>query len=662
MQQGPLAGKRVLDVPYQINTITKETISNQTAGGFEDVMKFFPSANIQGDGALGRSQTRGFASSIVGNHFWDGFYVASTTAMPMIMFESLQIQNGLAGSLYGGQNPSGNFNYTLKHAVPFQNVLWADYSSRANLGVGLDTSDKFEKFGYRGVFYTSDGARQAKKSNLQRRLASVMLEFYPSEALSIETAGSYYEHRMRGFAGGIVVPITGATGEANFRLLSPPDAKTPGLGQRFAGVNLTTKNASVKAKYAPSERWYFEGGFGVHRSDRDIFRVTNIITGNDGRYTQKHDGGMPRRAIYRVDIKSAFARGVTSFETFGLQHELSAQLSGYRTTYSGYAVGSTSVTTVPFGYINNPVVVDHSAAIRGWDLQKTQQIDMRNVALLDNIAINDKLSTMLSVSKIYFKQTAFSPSGVRTKNVDKSGLSYGASLIYKPIEDMSLYFTYADSLQQPAYNAATDTTLDPYRSKQYEIGAKARLGEFDISAALFDMKRPIAYVRNGKFGTQGDQRASGLEISGAGKLTQSLSVFGGVTMMSNELKDAQISAAEGKTVIGVPKVRANMLFDFIVPNTDKLVLSTNFHYESGMYIDDANTQKTPAFFTTDLGARYVSKKILGKQTTLRFNVNNVFNKKHYYAIMFSNDSVANRNNTIHLGESRIFMLSAEVKF
>ncbi|EAU00673.1 TonB-dependent receptor [Campylobacter curvus] len=662
VQNGLFAGTKVQDVPYQINTITKEMMSNQGALGVEDTAKFFPSMNIQGDGALGRNQTRGFAGGIVGNHFWDGFYVASTTAMPMIMFESLQVQSGLIGSLYGGQAPSGNFSYTLKHPVNSQHAIWADYASRANFGIGLDSSDKFEYIGYRGVFYTSDGAKQAKDSNLQRRLASMVLEFYPSESVTIETAGSYYEHHMRGFAGGIALPIDGATGKAKWRLPDPLDSKTPGLGQKFAGVNLFSKNLSLKLKYAPSDRWYFEGGFGLHRNDRDIFRVTNIITGNNGEYSQKHDGGMPNTAIYRVDIKSAFAKATTNFDTFGLNHDLGVQANGYKTTYSAYNKSSTSAT-IATGNINSPIVVNSSSAKKGGGgLHKTQIIDMRNIAVLDNIRINDKFSLILSLSNVWFDNTSVATSGAKKKNVDKSGLSHGASLVYRPTQNLSLYLTYADSLQQPAYNSVTNTTLDPYRSKQYEFGVKGRFDELDVSAAIFDMKRPIAYLRNGSFSVQGEQRNRGLELTAGGKLVQNLSLFGGITMMNNKLKHAQLAAAEGKNVIGVPKTQVNLLFDYVVPNTDKLAFSTNFHYESGMYIDDANTQKTPSFFTTDIGVRYVSKALLGKQTTLRFNINNLFNEKYYYAMMFSNDSIANRNNTFHLGESRTFMLSAEVKF
>ena len=92
-------------------------------------------------------------------------------------------------------------------------------------------------------------------------------------------------------------------------------------------------------------------------------------------------------------------------------------------------------------------------------------------------------------------------------------------------------------------------------------------------------------------------------------------------------------------------------------------------YDSGFYADDLNTQKTSAFFTTDLGARYTSHKMLGKQTTLRFNVNNVFNKKYWVGISPASMDGAATGSTrvagtmgLSLGESRTFILSAEVKF
>ena len=237
-----------------------------------------------------------------------------------------------------------------------------------------------------------------------------------------------------------------------------------------------------------------------------------------------------------------------------------------------------------------------------------------------------------------------------------------------------MYFTYADSLQKADNGQNSDgsmVVLKPYRSKQYEVGAKARVGEADVSAALFKISRPIAYQSNGIYGVQGEQVNHGLELMAGGKLTSSLSMLSGVTLIDAKMKNPRLKEADGKYVNGVPRVNANMLFDYVVPGTDKLALSTNFHYTSKMYVDDLNTASIPGFFTTDVGVRYTGKAMLGKQTILRFNVNNIFNKK-YWAGMYpasadgaggiGSVSVLGSANGLTLGESRTFMLSAEVKF
>ena len=176
---GPLDNKKVIDMPYQVNTITRELLDNQGVQAFDEAVKYFPSAQLQyrGGGEMGRPQTRGFQGSVVGNVFWDGFYAVSTTAIPMAMFESLQVQNGLSGSLYGGQEPAGTFSYSRKRPLKDYNAVWVDYISRGNLGVGLDTADRFEYVGYRGVFYSTNGEREPKGSLTSRQLASFALDF-----------------------------------------------------------------------------------------------------------------------------------------------------------------------------------------------------------------------------------------------------------------------------------------------------------------------------------------------------------------------------------------------------------------------------------------------------------------------------------------------------
>ena len=689
VQHGMLAGKRALDLPYQINTISKEIINHQGVTGYEEAVKYFPSAQIQmrGGATVGRPQTRGFEGSVVGNSFWDGFYTISTTAIPMAMFESFQVQNGVAGSLYGAQNPVGIFSYTRKRPVKDQYIIWSDYMSRSNLGLGLDLSDKFEKFGYRTVFYGSNGDRQPKGSNLQRRLASVTMEFYPTGDLTFETAASYYEHNTKGFAGQFALGVRDGKIVDGMELPKAVDSSKRGLGQSFGGMHLKTTTASAKFKFTPTDKWYLEGGFQFQRADRDTHGVVNYILPSThpqytkpGDYQTRHSGGA--MAAYRFDLPSGYLKANTQFDTGGVQHDFSVQTNGYHWTQDRYKIASTNYTSPTIGNIYDPKILNYTGARRGSGLYHYAVLDMYNVSVLDDITINDKFDVMLSASKAWMRQESYNNRQQRlVKAYSDSGYSWAGSLIFHPVEDASIYYTYADSLQQGSthvydggpHNGEVAST-SPYRSKQHEIGAKIRVADMiDFSVAYFDIRRPIAYLNSstGLYGINGEQRNRGFEFMSGGRITQNLSVLGGFTYIDPKMHNVSIAGANRKVANGIPKINANLMLDYVIPGTDKLAISTNFHYTGKMYLDDLNTQHTPSFFVTDIGVRYTSEHLLGDKTTLRFNVNNVFNKK-YWAGMYpaSADGAGGLNvtsvlgsaNGVTLGDSRSFMLSAEVKF
>ena len=400
-----------------------------------------------------------------------------------------------------------------------------------------------------------------------------------------------------------------------------------------------------------------------------------------GDYYTQHSGGAT--AAYRFDLPSGYLKANTQFNTGDIEHDFSVQTNGYHWTQDRYKNTSTNYVSPTIGNINDPKILDHTNAKRGSGLYHFAVIDMYNVSVLDDITINDKFDVMLSASKAWMRQESYNTTQQRlAKAYSDSGYSWAGSLIFHPIEDASIYYTYADSLQQgstyvyPAGSpyAGEVVSTSPYRSKQHEIGAKIRVADMiDFSVAYFDIRRPIAYLNSstGRYGINGEQRNRGFEFMSGGRITENLSVLGGFTYIDPKMHNVKIEGANRKVANGIPKLNANLMLDYVIPGTNKLAISTNFHYTGKMYLDDLNTQHTPSFFVTDLGIRYTSEHLLGDKTTLRFNVNNVFNKK-YWAGMYpaSADGAGGLNvtsvlgsaNGVTLGESRSFMLSAEVKF
>ncbi|KHG34201.1 MAG: hypothetical protein OA34_06835 [Sulfurospirillum sp. MES] len=642
---GALGDKRAFDVPYQINTIPKEIIKNQRSQGLEDVIKYIPSAQIEwrGGADVGRPQTRGMRGDVVANSYWDGLHVVSTTATPMAMFDSLQILNGLSGSLYGAANPSGVYNFELKRPTKeYENSLLFTYGESGHAEAEADVGGRLnDKVGYRGVFVGGDGEGYVEGSNLRRQLISTGLDFYLTDRLTLETNFSYYKYIKEGYTGQFNMPYT-ALGVARYTLPDAYDASDEKYAQKNAGRELTTTTYSGKLKYDIADNWYAEGGYLTQRADRALYGLTNTFNSNSGTYTASTVN--PSTAAGRFELDSYMGYVTTKQEILGFENDIAMGGNGY--IWDIYSTNSSTGKR----YVSSTT-------------------DVKNLTLGDTIKLNDQWQVLLSTNKSWIGTESYNTSGATTSDVSKSGYSYAASVIYQPIENLSLYVTYADSIQPG--DSGTDSsgvtrTLDPYRSKQYEVGAKLALERVDLSTALFQIKRPTAYTGyDGVFEEQGEQTNKGVEFMASGKLTQSTAVFGGVTFMDTEISGAKIANINNKQAIGMPEWQANLLVEYTVPSFEELVLSSNFHYTGERAIDPANTQWADEYFTIDLSARYATKKLWGDRTIFRLSVNNITDEKYWGGIFASNGLDGNNvagSTSLFLGEPRNITASIEVRF
>ncbi len=76
-------------------------------------------------------------------------------------------------------------------------------------------------------------------------------------------------------------------------------------------------------------------------------------------------------------------------------------------------------------------------------------------------------------------------------------------------------------------------TLNPYRSKQYEVGLKSDIGEMNRSAALFRLERPFAYLDTDSVYKEQVTRLTTALVNRCGNVWQGLNNFtGNVTFHS----------------------------------------------------------------------------------------------------------------------------------
>ncbi len=143
--------------------------------------------------------------------------------------------------------------------------------------------------------------------------------------------------------------------------------------------------------------------------------------------------------------------------------------------------------------------------------------------------------------------------------------------MFKPVSNMTVYATFASSLQAgdlaPAGTVNAGESLAPYRSKEYEVGYKASFGKIDFTAALFEIQRPFANINpiGNVFEISGQQVNKGLELSAVGEMAPNLRVYGGVTLLNARLEETPLASTDDKIYVGAPKVKGNTLFEYSIP-------------------------------------------------------------------------------------------------
>ena len=635
---GPLGTKSWVDTPYSSTTVTKEMIENQQAQSVSELLKYSPSTQMQARGGMdvGRPQSRGMQGSVVANSRLDGLNIVSTTAFPVEMLERLDVLNSLTGALYGPASPAGQFNFVAKR--PTEETLrkvTLGYQSRSAFTGHVDLGghvDDEHRFGYRVNVLNQEGEGNLDDSTLRRKLLSVAFDWNIQPGTQLQLDASHYEFIQKGYPGSFSYG-------PGIKLPSAPNPKDKNLALHTAGNDLTTDTISTRLIHYFNDDWSVNAGVGWQQADRAMRSVSNKIINNNGDISRSmKDSTAAGR--FRVLSNTVALNG--HVDTGSIGHDVALSTTGYVwSLYSAKGTGSSYSwgTTNMYNPSSMEELGDGKIRTSG-DRYKSSVNTQQSITLGDTVTFTPKWSAMFYLSQSWIQAQNYNKSGSKTSQVDENGLSPNAAIMYKITPNVMSYISYAESLEQGG-TAPTDSgvknagqTLDPYRSKQYEMGLKADVSGMNLGAALFRLERPFAYVdpTENVYKEQGNQVNNGLELTASGNVWQGLNIYSGVTFLDPKLKDTVSSATSDKQVVGVPKVQANLLAEYSLPSMPEWVYSANVHYTGKRAANDTNSAWASSYTTWDLGTRYTTK-ISNVPTTFRVVVNNVFDK-HYWASIF----------------------------
>ncbi|WP_181962509.1 TonB-dependent receptor, partial [Klebsiella pneumoniae] len=438
------------------------------------------------------------------------------------------------------------------------------------------------------------GEGNVDDSTLRRKLVSVALDWNIQPGTQLQLDASHYEFIQKGYVGSFNYG-------PNVKLPSAPNPKDKNLALSTAGNDLTTDTISTRLIHYFNDDWSMNAGVGWQQADRAMRSVSSKILNNQGDISRSmKDSTAAGR--FRVLSNTAGLNG--HIDTGSIGHDLSLSTTGYvwslysaKGTGSSYSWGTTNM------YHPDAIDEQGDGKIRtGGPRYRSSVNTQQSVTLGDTVTFTPQWSAMFYLSQSWLQTKNYDKHGNQTNQVDENGLSPNAALMYKITPNTMAYVSYADSLEQGG-TAPTDEsvknagqTLNPYRSKQYEVGLKSDIGEMNLGAALFRLERPFAYLdTDNVYKEQGNQVNNGLELTAAGNVWQGLNIYSGVTFLDPKLKDTANASTSNKQVVGVPKVQANLLAEYSLPSIPEWVYSANVHYTGKRAANDTNTSYASSY-------------------------------------------------------------------
>lgn len=661
---GAWEGRSLQDTPYSVNVFSEELIENLQATTPDQVYRVNPTTQLiraQHENNQPRIMMRGFT---VQRSYRDGVpddqYNHTAT---MEDTARIEILNGLSGFMYGANNVGGVTNYVTKSSTEERlNRVTLSSLGRDSVNIHGDFGGKFDadgNYGYRVNLVEQGGDGAIKNQNVEKTFYSLAFDGYLLDDFWVQIHAMDYTYDVNGsqtywyFANGVKRPSADSIDN------------DISWGQPWTNRWYDYNRYGTNLKWQISERVSLRGAFIDNRGNRGSESASNTITAN-GTYNQQISGvyasGVDTLLSKQKDSGAALYVDVV-FETGAVAHKFTAGYQAsesYQYRMNGASAAPINLTGLSLSspaYIPRPTTV---APVNRGAITLSSNTEYQSLIIGDDITFNEQWSALLGVAQTTITQKTGT-------GYDESALTPSVSLLFKPVDNLTTYVSYTEALEAgivvPEFYSNTaikvvnfGEVFDPLTSEQIEIGAKTKVGQLALDAALFRIEKGLQYYDIGnpampRFVQDGLQVHQGVELTLTGNLTENLNLIGGFTWLDPEVKkQQQTPALEGKAPADVAENIVKARLEYAVPAVPNLSLSAAANYNGSSYGDPLNTDRVPGYTLFDIGARY-DMNIADSLVTLRADLHNLTNE-HYW----------NGFNGTRIGDPRTLVVSATVEF
>jgi catecholate siderophore receptor len=632
----------LLDTPKTITIITDETLHDLGAKSFRDLFRSQPGITLgtgEGGNAFGdRIFIRGFDAR--NDVYVDGVRDPGVGSRETFAVQQIEVLKG-PSSAFGGRGTTGGA-VSLVSKKPGKGdwgdvefTLGSDATRRATLDVNHEVSDTFT-VRVNAMMHESEVAGRDEVFNDRWGIAAAA-EWTPTDAL---TFGFDYYHLSTDYLPDWGIPYDTANNRPfavdrnNFYGVLSRD-----FGETFADVY------TANAKWVISPKVEFDS---VLRYGQSKNAYTASAPERPDAEARTVSANAKRRDAV-TDYWTNQSRFTFRFDTGAIGHTLVTGIELSREETLNRQRTFTECAELPCtGATSNPLLnLDHPDNSIPWgnDTEVTGRptIKTETAALyaLDTLTFSPQWEAFIGVRADTYSAdtTGLTPE----RSSDSDFLNWHAGLVYKPVENASIYASYSSASNPPCEQLdafsldyggcdALVAAMDPVDNNSFELGAKYNLGgHLDLTASVFQITRDGVPISNGRGATTAgsqDQEVTGVEFGVAGNITDAWSLFGGLTLFETEVTDSTIASQIGEMFPNVSEQSFTLTSRYQV--TDRFHFGGTAGYNSEKFGGTVAAGSTfvPDYWRVDFFGGYQ----LTDNMEVSFNVLNATDELYYDAL------------------------------
>ena len=529
----------VLDVPQSVSIITDEDIRKQGFREISDIVRYIPGVNTsQGEGHRDAVVFRGIRSTA--DFYMDGVRDDVQYYRSLYNLEQVEVLRGPNALLFGRGGTGGIINRVTKKAV-----VGEDFGS---VDVGTDTFGSLDlAFDYnvsgtddsafRINVHTDSLANHRDFYDGERTGINPTMKFVMSDDTTLDLSYEHIDHER--FIDRGVPTINGAPDESLIDLVfGTPEINTTTVEATiFRGTlshvfsdtrkgNLTVHKSSFEKMYQNLYASGYDGTLVTMDGYRDPTERDNLII--SGNLVNEISVGSVKHTILvgaeLIDTENNNLRYDTFWSTTSDDNEvfdISRPMD--------FTVNADGIATS----------VDFTTSLKS---KTSSDIKVTSLYIQDQIDLTDNIKLMIGGRHDSFDITVADIKNMTSESRKDTEFSPRAGLVFKPSEEMSLYWSFSQSFlprsgEQYKALSATSARLDPDVFESNEIGLKYDISpRLNLTLSYFNSEQTRA-ERDNDTGENSEVRGltvDGLEVQLKGQLTDRLDVMVGYSSLDGE--------------------------------------------------------------------------------------------------------------------------------